>query len=236
MNHFTPRPQNKFRYNFKGHSFCFDLDGTLVDTAPDLVRVLNEVTAPVGVPPVNYQKARNLVGYGSMALIKIAFEEAGRELPDPLAKDMQAQFLEIYANTINQLSQPFSGVVKTLVELRRAGADLSVCTNKPGWLARPLIEKLGLTPLFTRIVGSDDVPHKKPHAGHIFTAAGHSDANRIIMVGDSRPDLEAAKNAKVLSVMVDYGYCPEPIRGMGGDIVISNFRDLPEAVRHYKAR
>ena len=169
-----------------------------------------------------------------MALIKMAFAEAKRELPEALAKSLQAQFLERYAETIDHLSQPFDGVVKTLVDLRRAGADLSVCTNKPGWLARPLIEKLGLTPLFIRIVGSDDVPNKKPHAGHIFAAAGHAEAARIIMIGDSRPDLEAAKNARVLAVMVDYGYCTEPIRGIGGDIVISSFRDLPEAVHAYK--
>lgn len=234
MNHFYTRPHNNFENNFSAQSFCFDLDGTLIDTAPDLVRVLNDITDPEGVPPVNYQKARNLVGYGSMALIRIAFAEAKRDLPEPLAKELQAKFLGHYADTIDQLSRPFDGVVKTLVDLRRAGANLSVCTNKPGWLARPLIDKLGLTPLFTRIIGSDDVPHKKPHAGHIFAAAGHSESNRIIMVGDSRPDLEAAKNAGVLSVMVDFGYCPEPIRGMGGDIIISNFRDLPEAVKAYR--
>ena len=139
-------------------------------------------------------------------------------------------FLKRYAETIDQLSQPFPGVVKTLANLRYVGAQLSVCTNKPGWLARPLIEKLGLTQYFIRIVGSDDVPNKKPHAGHVFAAAGHRDASKIIMVGDSRPDLGAARNARVLSVMMDYGYSPEPARGMGADITLSNFRDLPAAV------
>jgi len=204
----------------RGLSFCFDLDGTLIDTAP---------------PAVNYSRARNQVGYGSMALIRLAYAEHGHDLDETTAKKLQEMFLQIYAETIDHLSRPFDGVVKTLSQLSYAGAPLSICTNKPGWLARPLIEKLGLTSLFTRIIGSDDVPHKKPHAGHIYTAAGHSDAARIIMVGDSRPDLGAAKNAGVLSVMMDYGYSPEPVRGMGGDITLSHFRDLPEAVLNFKA-
>ena len=219
-----------------GLSFCFDLDGTLIDTAPDLVRVLNEVVATEGLSGVNYNRARNQVGYGSMALIRLAYKDAGRELPEATAKRLQEMFLTLYADTIDQLSKPFAGVVKTLNDLRYAGAQLSVCTNKPGWLARPHIEKLGLTSLFIRIIGSDDVPHKKPHPDHIFTAAGHSDRSNIIMIGDSRPDLGAAINAGVLSVMRDYGYSPEPVRGMGGDITLSHFRDLPEAVLTHMAK
>ena len=217
-------------------SFCFDLDGTLIDTAPDLVRVLNEVVATEGLAPVNYNLARNQVGYGSMALIKLAYKEAKTDLDELTAKKLQDLFLKRYAETIDQLSHPFDGVVKTLTMLKQSGAQLSVCTNKPGWLARPLIEKLGLTSLFVRIIGSDDVPHKKPHPDHIFTAAGHSDRSNIIMIGDSRPDLGAAINAGVLSVMLDYGYSPEPVRGMGGDITLSHFRDLPEAVLTHIAK
>lgn len=225
--------EKKFN-TLSGLSFCFDLDGTLIDTAPDLIRVLNAVTASEGLAPVNYGRARNQVGFGSMALIKLAYFEAGQDLPDALASQLQSDFLTLYADTIDELSRPFDGVVNTLTELRYAGARLSVCTNKPGWLARPLIDKLGLTALFERIIGSDDVPYKKPHAGHVFAAAGHNDAAKIIMIGDSPPDLGAARNARALSVMMDYGYCTEPVRGMGADIVLSNFRNLPEAVVKFK--
>jgi phosphoglycolate phosphatase len=216
--------------NFHGFSFCFDLDGTLIDTAPDLVRVLNETVATDGVPPANYMRARNQVGFGSMALIRLAYKDAERKLDDTKAADLQAYFLKRYAESIDQLSRPFPGVVKTLAALRYHGAELSICTNKPGWLARPLIEKLGLTDLFVRIIGSEDVPKKKPDPQHVFMAAGHQDRARIIMIGDSRPDLGAAQNAGVTSVMVDYGYSPEPVRGMGGDITLSHFRDLPGAL------
>jgi len=221
--------------NFHRLSFCFDLDGTLIDTAPDLVRVLNETVATDGVVETDYNRARNQVGFGSMALIRLAYKDAGRELTDEKAAKLQAFFLKRYAETIDQLSRPFAGVVKTLATLKYQGAELSICTNKPGWLARPLIEKLGLTDLFIRIIGSDDVLMKKPNPHHIFAAAGHQDRARIIMIGDSRPDLGAARNARVTSVMVDYGYSPEPVRGMGGDITLSHFRDLPEAVQRHRS-
>ena len=213
-----------------GLSICFDLDGTLIDTAPDLVRVTNEVIAKRGHGPVNYKQARKAVGYGSRRMITDALSGANDKASQAEIDMMQVDFLDRYAKSIDQLSKPFPRVETTLVELRNLGAELSVCTNKPGWLARPLIEKLGLTDYFIRIVGSDDVPNKKPHAGHIFAAAGHRDAAKIIMVGDSRPDLGAAKNAGALSVMMDYGYSPEPARGMGADITLSQFRDLPAAV------
>lgn len=222
--------------NFHGLSFCFDLDGTLIDTAPDLVRVLNETVALDAVPPADYMSARNHVGFGSMALIRLAYKQAERPLSRDKAAELQAEFLRRYADSLDQLSRPFPGVVKTLTDLRYQGADLSICTNKPGWLARPLIEKLGLSPLFTRIIGSDDAPVKKPHPSHVFMAAGHQDRARIIMVGDSRPDLGAARNARVTSVMVDYGYSPEPVRGMGGHITLSHFRDLPQSLLRYRSR
>ena len=111
----------------RGLSFCFDLDGTLIDTAPDLVRVLNEVIATEGLAPVNYARARNQVGYGSMALIRLAYREAGAKLDETTATSLQEMFLKRYAETIDQLSQPFPGVVKTLSNLRYVGAQLSVC-------------------------------------------------------------------------------------------------------------
>ena len=96
-----------------GLSFCFDLDGTLVDTAPDLVRVLNDVVATEGLSGVDYERARNQVGYGSMALIRLAYEDAQQDLSEPTAKALQEMFLKRYAETIDQLSKPFDGVVKT---------------------------------------------------------------------------------------------------------------------------
>ena len=193
-----------------GLSICFDLDGTLVDTAPDLVRVTNEIIAGRGHGPVNYRAARNAVGYGSRRMILDALEPVGDDAPEKEVNEMQAQFLDRYANSIAMLSEPFSGVEGTLIVLRFLGAELSVCTNKPGWLARPLLEILKLDRYFVRIIGGDEASRKKPAPEHIFEAAGHRRAHDIIMVGDSWPDMRAGHNAGVHTLLMTYGYTPIP--------------------------
>ena len=211
-------------------SLCFDLDGTLVDTAPDLIRVLNTVIAEDGLTQTDYQSARRDVGYGSRKLITEAFRRDGKSITPDRLDILQTLFLKLYAEDIARLSCPFPGVVDTLCALKTEGAELSVCTNKPGYLARPLIQTLGLEKLFVRIVGSDDVRQKKPHPSHIFHSAGHRNAQNIVMIGDSLPDILAAKNAKVRSIAVCYGYSSIPVEKLGADCVIRSFRDMPSAL------
>jgi len=209
-----------------GLSICFDLDGTVVDTAPDLVRVTNEVIAERGHGAVNYSKARNAVGYGSRRMITDALDSAGDTASDAEIDLMQAEFLDRYAQSIDALSAPFPSVQQTLEDLLNLGADLSICTNKPGWLARPLLRKLDLDYYFTRIVGGDEPPQKKPAPGHIYQAAGHRDPARIIMVGDSWPDMRAAHNAKVHFILMTYGYSPLPQIRLRAGTRLSRFRDI----------
>lgn len=215
-----------------GHfSLCFDLDGTLIDTAPDLVRVLNAVIAEEGLPETQFSEARKAVGYGSRALINGALEREGKKLTEARIDELQQLFLKLYADDICRLSTPFPGVVDTLKALKNKGAELSVCTNKPGYLARPLIEKLGLSNLFVRTVGGDDLVRNKPYADHIWKAAGHRGQRRkIVMVGDSRPDILSARNAKVPSILMAYGYSTIPVVKLGADRILRNFRDIPEKV------
>ena len=140
--------------------------------------------------------------------------------------------LKLYADDICDLSRPFPGVVDTLKVLKNNGAELSICTNKPGYLARPLIDALGLTSLFVRIVGSDDLERNKPFADHIYASAGHRGEKRqIIMVGDSRPDVLAARNAKVPSIVMSYGYSTIPVIKLGADCILRNFREIPSALK-----
>lgn len=222
-------------------SLCFDLDGTLVDTAPDLIRVLNLVIAEDGLSETDYEKARKDVGYGSRKLIEEAFFRADTTVTAGRVDHLQKLFLDLYAEDIAQKSQPFPGVIDTLCQLRAAGAELSVCTNKPGYLARPLLDALKMTELFVRIVGSEDVLNKKPDAGHIFAAAGHrgvtklGDVCKIVMVGDSLPDILAAKNARVPSIAVSFGYSSTPVEQLGADCVIRNFRDIVPALKNVLA-
>jgi len=211
-------------------SVCFDLDGTIVDTAPDLVRVTNEIIALEGLPETDYEKARMDVGYGSRALIKNAFARADHTATEARIDALQKRFLTSYADTIAQLSQPYPGVLYTLKKIRRAGARLSVCTNKPGYLARPLLEALRMTCYFDRIIGCDDLERNKPHADHIWAAAGHKHRKPVIMIGDSLPDVLAARNAKVPVIVMAYGYSSIPVMKLGADRILRQFRDLPSAL------
>ena len=220
-----------------GHlSLCFDLDGTLIDTAPDLVRVLNAVIAEEGLEETDFNEARKAVGFGSRALINGAMARASHPVPDARIDELQQLFLKRYAEDICHLSKPFPGVVDTLKALKTQGAELSVCTNKPGYLARPLIEALGLKSLFVRTVGGDDLARNKPYADHIWKAAGHRGGRRkIVMVGDSLPDVLSARNAKVPCLVMGYGYSTIPVVKLGGARVLRRFRDIPRAVEEVTA-
>jgi phosphoglycolate phosphatase len=220
----------------KNMSIAFDLDGTLVDTAPDLVRVLNTVIAPDGLAPVAVENARSLIGFGSMAMIKQAYLDAQEKLSESHATILQKQFLDLYADDLAQVSMAYPGVVEVLGQLKRAGARLSVCTNKPGAMARPLLQQLGLAQFFEKIVGSGDNVPTKPAAEHIFAAighrgGGHRGSSKIVMVGDGAPDVFAARAAKVPVILMSYGYSPISVHTFGADAVLRNFRELPSALK-----
>ncbi len=221
-----------FMTDFSRLSLCLDLDGTIIDTAPDLVRVLNLVIAEEGLPETAFDEARRAVGFGSRALINGALERAEHNVPEARIDELQKLFLMLYAEDICQLSQPFNGVVSTLKAMKTQGVELSICTNKPGYLARPLIAELSLTSLFKRIIGSDDLERNKPFADHIWMAAGHKGTSRkIVMVGDSQPDVMAARNAKVPVIVMSYGYSTIPAEKLGADRVLRSFRDVPSALK-----
>ena len=213
-----------------GLSVCFDLDGTLVHTAPDLVRVTNEVIAQEGVGETDYRLAARAVGFGSRRLLSDAFARASHSVSELRMDELQRMFLLRYADDISRLSRPYPGVRRTLVELAALGAELSVCTNKPGWLARPLLHRLNMTHHFVRIVGGDEAPRSKPDPRHVFMAAGHRDSARIVLVGDAAPDMGAAHNARALAVLMSYGYSYTPQIKQKADVRLREFRSLTPAL------
>lgn len=215
------------------YSIAFDLDGTLIDTAPDLIRVLDETVAQDGLGRTQQSGARARIGYGSRALLRYAYGQADMTADEAQLDSRQAEFLERYAYDIAQLSVPFPGVTETLGKLKRAGIRLSVCTNKPGYLARPLMEKLGMTRFFDRIVGSDDIERNKPHSDHIFASVGHKERGKIIMVGDGAPDSQSARHGKVPCVLMAYGYSTQDFYALRADRVLRRFRDLPAALQRH---
>ncbi len=219
-------------------SLCLDLDGTIIDTAPDLIRVLNLVIGEEGAAQTCYTQARKTIGYGARFMIKAAFERASHTVDEARITALHKLFLERYEADIAQLSRPFDGVLETLSGLKRGGVELSVCTNKPGHLARLLLSELGMSALFTRIIGVDDICRGKPHPDHIFASAGHRMASKIVMVGDASPDALAAKAAGVPCVLMAYGYSPIPCEHLGADVILRRFRDLPSALQglHHSAQ
>ncbi len=215
----------------RGASIVFDLDGTLVDTAPDLVRALNAVTRPAGLAPVSIDLVRNMVGRGARRLIQRAFEHHGRPLADSETTALTAQFLDIYREEIDRESRPFPHMEEALDVLAARGAQLSVATNKPTDLAVLLMRRLGMAERFARIVGPDAVTAKKPDGAHLFAAAGPGTlAARMVMVGDSEIDVAAARSAGCPVIVMEYGYTEIPARELGADRVLENCRALVPAL------
>jgi phosphoglycolate phosphatase len=217
------------RESLAGAVVAFDLDGTLVDTAPDLIASLNAVLAERGLAPLPLSAARVMVGRGARALIEQGFSAAGEPLDEAETPGLLARFIEIYLGRIADESRPFEGVEAALDALAAAGASLCVCTNKPTNLALALLDALGLLSRFAAVVGPDCAPAPKPDPRHLLTAieAAGGRPDRAILVGDSAVDVGAARAAGVPIVLVPFGYTEIPAAELGGDQVIEGFDALP---------
>lgn len=213
-----------------GARIAFDLDGTLVDTAPDLVRALNESVTPLGFDPVPVEAVRAMVGRGARALIRRAFVREGRPEPhEDLVEDRLEVFMDAYRADIARHSRPFEGVEAVLDSLTEAGARLSVCTNKPTQLAIPLLDALNMRSRFERVIGPEDAPAKKPDASHLIVAMGGEPIDHAcVLVGDSEPDAQAAKAAGAGCVIFEGGYSEKPARTLGADRLFDAYGVLPD--------
>lgn len=218
--------------DLQGWTIAFDLDGTLVETAPDLMGTLNRMLAARDIPQMPVEAAQHLVGFGALALLRHGFQEAGAAWDEAQAPSLLEEFLADYIDHIADLSRPYEGVVEMLERLTDRGAILCVATNKRTDLSVALIEALDLTRWFAVICGPDKVSAKKPDGAHIREAVQMSggDPTRAIMVGDGAPDVQAAKSAGVPCVVVTFGYTPILAEDLGGDVLIDHFGDLEEAV------
>lgn len=210
----------------------FDLDGTLVDTAPDLVDTLNLILTREGIPPLVYDDARMLIGGGVRPMLERALEEQGRVLPTNEVDDLFEAFLQHYADHIADRSRLFPGVEQALDNLQQRGCVLAVCTNKFERLSRLLLDKLNLSQRFAAICGQDTFEVKKPHPDALrkTVAAAGGDIARTVMIGDSATDIRVAQAAGVPVVAVDFGYTDMPVATFKPDLVISGYDALPAAV------
>ena len=209
-----------------------DLDGTLVDTADDLIATLNIVLAGEGLRSMSRADAGSLLGAGARAMIERGFRLAGEPLDGATLDRLFATYLPIYESRIAERSRPFPGAVPALDRFAAAGWKLAVCTNKLEGLSRRLLDELGLASRFAAICGGDTFPVRKPDAGHLLgtIARAGGDPARTVMVGDSATDVNAARNARVPVVGVTFGYTDAPVASFGPDAVIDHFDQLWDAV------
>lgn len=209
-----------------------DLDGTLVDTAADLIATLNLILTAEGLRPVTRDDAGALLGAGARAMIERGFRLNAAALDVATLDRLFAAYIPLYEARIAEESRPFPGAVEALDRFAAAGWRLAICTNKLEGLSRRLLDELDLSPRFAAICGGDTFPVRKPDAGHLLGTIARAGGTRetTVMVGDSATDVNAAKNAGVPVVGVTFGYTDAPVASFGPDAVIDRFDELWNAV------
>ena len=215
----------------------FDLDGTLCETADDLIATLNALLAREGAAPVSRAAARRMVGHGARALIRSGLAASGREVSSARLEEMFLDFLSHYSEHVADHSFLFPGVVAALDRFSAAGFRFAVCTNKIEAPSVKLLQLLGVASRFAAICGQDTFAVCKPHRDallHTIARAG-GDPARAIMVGDSRTDIDTARAAGIPVIAVDFGYTDVHVSQLGPDRVISHFDQLWGAVAEMAA-
>ncbi len=215
-----------------GWTVVFDLDGTLVDTAPDLLGALNQILATQGLAPVALTEVRGLIGQGAKAMMRKGFALRGVEMEEIGLEALWADFIDHYIAHIADESVLYPGCLDALNDLCRAGATLAVCTNKTQRLAETLLSTLGVANRFAAIVGADAAPARKPDPRHLLTTLERANGvpSMAIMVGDSQTDAGAANAARMRFVYTPFGYGPKPSDDAEIDAVAPSYAALPDLV------
>ena len=210
----------------------FDLDGTLAETAPDIMRVLNLILVREGLAALPLERARELVGAGVRVLIERGFKVSGRPLDPETLERLFEEFMEIYAQDTAGSSHLFDGVLGALDALAGEGYALAVCTNKPVRHTKLMLDHFGIAGRFAAVAGRDSFPYFKPDPRHLTLtiAAAKADPTRAVMIGDSRTDIATARAAGIPSICVPFGYTDVPIETLEPDLVIQHFDELAGAV------
>ena len=205
----------------------FDLDGTLIDTAPDMAAALDTLCREENQPVLPYAKVRPVVSNGSIALLKLAF---GDVMDEQRLQYLKQRYLEIYHQNICIDSSPFIGIEKVLDHIERNGLNWGVVTNKPGWLTLPLMDRLQLLQRAATVVSGDTTENSKPHPDPMHHACDEasSKSDECMYVGDARRDIEAGKNAGMKTLVANYGYIGtnEDINTWGADAIINTPEEI----------
>jgi len=210
----------------------FDLDGTLVDTSPDLTAALNFVLVSAGRRPLPEAEVRQLVGRGARVLIERGMQVTGAPVDEALVPKLLQDFIDHYGANIAAGSQPFPGAENAVRRLIAAESKLGVCTNKPETLSFKLMDALNLRRYFPVILGADSQPYRKPDPRHLLDTIAKlgGDPRHSVMIGDSETDVKTAHAADIPVVLVSFGYTEIPVQELGGDVIIDHFDALDAAL------
>ena len=208
-------------------ALIFDLDGTLVDTAPDLLGATNAVLRSERREEIDPATLRHMVGFGARSLIQQAMAATGTPVEDARLPELVDRFIVHYRAHIADDSVLFPGVEETLADLRGQGERMAVLTNKPHDLAVQLLDKLNLARFFPVIYGAGRMSYVKPDARIFHDVVRDLGGEPGMMIGDSVTDVATARAARAPVILVNYGYTPEPAHTLGGDVVTGDFRDIP---------
>lgn len=210
-----------------------DLDGTLVDSAPDLTRAMNVVLEEQGLSPLALEEVRHLVGHGAKALLTAGFKKHGIENIAEEEMDRNVQrFIDFYKEHSADLSKPFSGCEDCLKQLQTLGAKLAVCTNKREELTFPLLEALNLSHYFQAIICRDTLPVYKPDPAPLLACLIETNTTHGIMIGDTITDLEASIRAEMPCVIAQFGYGDFEDERIKKARQFSSFKELPSLIEN----
>ena len=205
----------------------FDLDGTLVDSVPDLTNTLNKVLRERGYAPLSQTEVAPMIGDGVPTLVARAFAARGGDAAE--AASALPRYTQIYEANATALTRPYPGVCETLEALRGRGYRTAVCTNKPQRATLAVLDGLGLAALFDGVAGGDRYPVRKPNPAHLLGVIGElgGSTGRAVMIGDSENDAAVAHAARIPLVMMRYGYSRTDPETMGAAAVLDHFAELP---------
>ena len=218
--------------NLPFQALIFDLDGTLIDSAPDVRACVNRVLAGLNRRELTLEETKDMVGWGGRVLVEKALAKTGDAGGDSDVDRALEGFLTTYAQHPAEHSIIYPGVIAALNAFKAAGIPMAICTNKPTATTPPVLEAMGLAGYFDVVSCGDAVPHKKPDGRHVRLVVEEMGATleTAAMIGDSENDISAAIDAGVRSVAVTFGYAHVPFEELGADALIDHFDDLHQAL------
>ena len=214
-------------------TILFDLDGTIVNTAPDLMAAHNHVMRKYGYAEKKIEDIKSLAGKGAWVMMQRSFKDEIKD--EKVKKEMTKEFIDFYSNNIDRGSAPIKGIEDFLKWAKKKKISMAVCTNKQESLAKDLLKKLNMSQYFDFVAGSDTFAYNKPDPRHLTDVVEilGGDLKKTIMVGDSEVDAASAHNAKLPFILVKDGYTEKNEKEIKHDVLVSDFEDFQKVIQRY---